>query len=163
MKWVLELERPIRTQETVLVENQHQSKNESGLDVQVLIPISEVEKSSENSESELESEIRPRKRRGRKPAVPLLKQVEQAYAHLYDYDWLQKSQLVDHEAVQERLNPRLAMAGARALQESLLRAAQEVLQLLDGLPNRSKVHVFLDRYISGKKVFEIADEMGIRT
>ena len=83
-----EQEKKTPSQEWGSHERSQPVKTESKIDDQVLKPKSEVEKSGPKSALELEPETRSRRRRGRKASTPLVKQVEQAYAHLNDLDWL---------------------------------------------------------------------------
>jgi len=67
--------------------------------------------------------IGQRKKRGRKPKLPLTREVELAYGHLYDLDWLQESGLAQLPAVQERKHRHNFIPEAQALRELLIEAA----------------------------------------
>ena len=129
---------------------------------QHLIPKSSLEKSGEKLELELEHQKSSKKRRrGRKPRTPVMKQVEQAYVHLHDLDWLQDSDLAQLPEVQERLNPMQVMPEAQALRELLMQAATQVVKDMASVPDKAGVRAFLEGYLRGKSVTEVAEELGV--
>ncbi len=126
----------------------------------VLIP--ELDKSGAESEPEMEQvKATAGRKRGRKPKIPLLQHVHEAYMHLHDLDWLDDVGLVDMEAVQERVNPRHPMPEAQALRELLVEAAQEVMKHMDSVPGYAPMKTFLNGHLRGKSVSEIAQELGV--
>ena len=48
-----------------------------------------------------------------------MEQVEEAYLHLHDWDWLRDSELVGLPEVQQRVNPRQIMPEAQVLRGML--------------------------------------------
>ena len=118
-------------------------------------------KSPAKSEAEVEHKPRPGKRRGRPPKTPLMEQVEQAYTHLNDLDALQESALTRLDAVQERIQPRQAMPEAQALRSLLMEAAQEIIKDMGHIPGKEGLGVFLERWLEGKQVSEIAQELRV--
>ena len=130
--------------------------------IQHLSPKSPSVKSG--SRLELEPEHQPTTRavkRGRKPKTPLLKQVEEAYTHLHDLDWLHECRLAELPEVRERIDPRHTIPEAQALRSLLLEAARQVIAAVGSVPDKSGVTVFLERYLEGKPVTEIARELGV--
>lgn len=109
----------------------------------------------------LESKTTPGKRRERRPKVPLMKEVELAYVHLHDLDWLQECPLAGLPGVQEQVQPQQFMPNAQALRGLLIQAAQQVIQDIEKVPNLAGVRIFLERYLEGKKIAEIARELGV--
>ena len=103
----------------------------------------------------------PKRKRGRKPKKPLLEQVEAAFSHIHDLDWLQQSELSNLSEVQQRVRLHHTMPEAWALRESLIEAALQVIQDIEKLPNMTSVKIFLESYLQGKKVTEIAKELGV--
>ena len=154
-------ENEITSPEPDFSESSKSENSESESDDQVLIPISEVEKSGEKSALELEPEIRPRIRRGRKPTIPLLKQVEQAYARLNDFDWIEKSQLSRLDEVQQRSDSNQVMSRAQGLRGLLMQAARQVITDLEAIPDKGPVKVFLEGYLRGKSITELAQELDV--
>lgn len=108
-----------------------------------------------------EPEAEPRKRAGRKPKTAFLLQVRQAYEHIHDLDWLDESPLVELEAVAERANPLNAMPRAQSLRGILVEAAQRLARQMADVPERAPLKVFLERYIEGKRIQDIAEELGV--
>lgn len=105
--------------------------------------------------------VEPAKRRGRKPKIALVEQVWDAYTHLHNLDLLQESPLVSQSVIQENLNRRKFMAEAQALRLLLGQAADQVIQDTEEIQYLAKTRTFLLRYLEGKKVVEIAEELGI--
>lgn len=101
------------------------------------------------------------KRRGRRPKVALVDQVWDAYNHLHNLDLLQESPLVFQEVVQENLNHRKFMPEAQALRLLLGQAADQVIEDTEEIQYLARTRTFLRRYLEGKKVVEIAEELGI--
>ena len=122
---------------------------------------SALEKNQSELEPELEQPKTPRKRRGRKPKTPLMKQVQEAYIRLHDLDWLQESELAKLPEVQERLNPMQVMPEAQALRELLLEAVRQIIQDISTIPDKFGVKTFLEGYLEGKLIIEIAEELGV--
>jgi hypothetical protein len=89
-------------------------------------PESEIEKSGPKSETEIEDR-EPSRRPGRRPRTPLMNQVEEAYLHFHDWDWLQECDLAKLPQVQQRVNPRQIMPEAQALRGLLLRLPARLL------------------------------------
>lgn len=108
-----------------------------------------------------EPEAEPRRRGGRKPKTPFLLQVRQAYEHIHDLDWLDESPLIELEAVAERANPLNAMPQAQALRGLLVESAQRLARQMADVPDRAPLKVFLERYLEGKRIAEIAEELGV--
>ena len=101
------------------------------------------------------------KRRGRKPKVALMKQVEEAYSALHNLDQLQESPLSGLQVVQERKQPQHTMPEAQALRETLIESARQVIRDIEHIPSMGSVEVFLERYLEGKRITEIAKELGV--
>ena len=53
------------------------------------------------------------------------------------------------------------MPDGLALREILLEAARQVLKDISGVPGKSNVHYFLEEYLKGKNVAQIAKELGV--
>lgn len=104
----------------------------------------------------------PPRRRSRRARTPLLDEIEQAYVHLHDMDWLQESNLARLPEVTRHVNLKQAMPHAQALRALLTTAAHKVVKDMNATPDKSKAALFLRRYIEGKSVTEIAREMGVR-
>ena len=104
--------------------------------------------------------IRVMSRRSR-PDAALLQHVLEAYGHLHDLDWLQDSRLTGLEAVRERTNPLAPMPEAQALRGLLVDAAQRAADHAREVPLQAPLHLFLTRYVEGKRVTEIAGELGV--
>jgi DNA helicase HerA-like ATPase len=121
---------------------------------------SEIEKSRPKSETEIENGPPPRKP-GRRPRTPLLDQVEAAYLHLHDWEWLSECELANLPEVQERINHRQVMAEAQALRCLLFEAARQVIQDLDTVPDKVGVKGFLELHLEGRNVTAIARELGV--
>ena len=49
----------------------------------------------------------------------------------------------------------------QALRSLLREAGQQVVRDLDGVPGKSRVTAFLEKYLEGKRVAEIAKELGV--
>ena len=117
------------------------------------------------SPAKLETEAEPKaalgKRRGRPPKTPLMDQVEQAYTHLHDLDWLQECDLARSPAVVEQVQPNQMMPEAQALRGSLITAANQVIERIGEVPGKEGVTAFLRGYLAGKSVAEIAQELGV--
>ena len=136
------------------------SKTASEFDDQVLMSKSVLEKNGPKSASEPERGNRPRTKPGRRSKEPLIKQVEQAYAHLHDLDWLEKCRLAQLPEVQERVDSKHPMAEAQTLRRLLMAAARQIVQVLSEVPDKGEVRTFLEMYLDGKSVTEIAHELG---
>ena len=146
--------------EQVSERHSESSKTASEFEDQVLIPKSVLEKNGPKSEPEPERRNRSRTRPGRRPKEPLIKQVEQAYSHLHDLDWLEKSRLAQLPEVQERVDSKHPMPEAQTLRRLLMAAAQQIVQVLSDVPDKAEVRTFLEMYLDGKNVTEIARELG---
>ncbi len=90
-----------------------------------------------------------------------MKQLEEAYTHLHDLDWLQESGLARLPEVRERVNPRQTMPEGQALRRLLIEAARQVIQDIGDVPDKSGVKLFLERYLEGRTVTEISQELGV--
>jgi len=101
------------------------------------------------------------KKRGRKPKMPLMKEVELAYGHLHDLDWLQECGLTNLPSVQKQSHHHNFMPEAQALRVLLIEAAQQVIQETVKIPGMESETAFLKSYLAGKKVSEIARELGV--
>ena len=101
------------------------------------------------------------KKRGRKPKMPLMTEVELAYGHLHNLDWLQECGLANLPAVQERTPRHNFMPEAQALRELLIEAAKQVTQDIAKIPGMENETAFLKGYLAGKKVSEMAKELGV--
>ncbi|MFQ6027443.1 MAG: hypothetical protein ACE5Q6_08125, partial [Dehalococcoidia bacterium] len=121
-------------------------------------------KNSTRLESEVEPKPRPQpiRRRGRRPKTPLMEQVEQAYLNLHDLDWLQECELVNLPEVQERIDLRHTMPEAQALRGMLFEAAKQVIRDLATVPDKDGVRIFLEGYLEGRTVTEIAKRLKVR-
>ena len=119
-------------------ERSQPKESESEIDDQVLIPKSEVEKSGPKSALELEPETRSRRRRGRKASTPLIKQVEQAYAHLNDLDWLDKCRLSRLPEVRDKTNSNQVMSRTQGLRTLLMQAARQMISDRRRCPTRHR-------------------------
>ena len=53
------------------------------------------------------------------------------------------------------------MPQAQALRSLLVEAAQQVVQGIGDVPDMVSMKVLLERYLQGKKVAEIAEELGV--
>ena len=84
-----------------------------------------------------------------------------AYAHLHDLDWLQASGLARHPEVTKRVRPDQIMAEAQALRGLLTESAVRVIRDMGEVPDMAGVRRFLERHLDGKKVAEIAKELGV--
>ena len=84
-----------------------------------------------------------------------------AHAHLHDLDWLQGCELVSLPEVQERINPRHTMPEARALRSLIVEAAPQVVPGIGDVPDMVSMKVLLERYLQGKKMAEVAEELGV--
>ena len=101
-------------------------------------------------------------KRGRKPKVPLLQQVGEAYGrHLHDLDWLQECALARLPEVQQRVQPGQAMAQGQALRGLLVEAISQVIRDLEVVPGKSGIKVFLQGYLEAKPITQIAQELGV--
>ena len=90
------------------------SKTPEQVREQDLDPKPSLEKSGTKLELEAESrETIPVARRGRKPRAPLMRQVEEAYLHLHDLEWLQGCELSNLPEVQARLSRIQTMSEGR--------------------------------------------------
>lgn len=118
-------------------------------------------KSPAKSETEVEPKPAPGKRRGRPPKTPLMDQVDQAYTHLHDLDWLQECDLVRLPAVVEQVQPDQMMPEAQELRSLLITAAHRVIDGMEQVPGKEGVTAFLKGYLAGRSVAEIAQELGV--
>jgi hypothetical protein len=101
------------------------------------------------------------KKRGRKPKLPLMREVELSYGHLHDLDWLQECSLTKLPAVQERTFKYGFMPEAQALRELLIEAAKQVIQDIAKIPGMERIATFLEGYLAGKSVSQMAKEFGV--
>ena len=113
------------------------------------------------SETETEPKAAPGKRRGRPPKTPLMEQVEQAYTHVHDLDWLQECALARSPEVLERMQPSQMMPEAQALRGLLIASARQVIDEMGPVPGKEGVATFLKGYLAGKSVAAIAQELGV--
>lgn len=102
-----------------------------------------------------------RKSRRSQPSTQLLRRVSEAYAHLHDLDWLQESPLVELDAVRERRNAMSPLPEAQALRGLLNEGAKRAAQDAATIPARAPLATFLERYVEGRSVAEIAEELGV--
>lgn len=102
-----------------------------------------------------------RKSRQRQPSTQLLRRVSEAYAHLHDLDWLQESPLVELDAVRERRNALSPLPEAQALRGLLLEGAKRAAQHAASVPAQAPLATFLARYVEGRRIAEIAEELGV--
>lgn len=93
--------------------------------------------------------------------TPLFRECVRAYMHLHDLDYLQASPLVKLEIVRERMNHLSAMAEARALRAVLVEAATHAARDAIDLPTQAPLQHFLEQYLAGKRVSEIAADLGV--
>ena len=91
----------------------------------------------------------------------LVAQAIAALEHLHDLDWLQGSPLVDLPVVRERRNPLAPIPEAQALRGLLVDAARRAARQAGEIPPQAPLSVFLDRYLEGSRVTEIAAELGV--
>lgn len=103
---------------------------------------------------------RPRARRPR-PRSPLMREFIRAYRYLHDLDRLQDSPLVELDGVRARTNPLSVMAEAKALRAVLVEAATRAASDLAAVPTQAHVRHFLEQYLCGKGISEIAVELGV--
>lgn len=96
-----------------------------------------------------------------KSRTPLFRECVRAYMHLHDLDYLQASPLVELEIVRERMNRLSAMAEARALRGMLIEAATLAARDAIDMPTQAPLRHFLEQYLEGKLVTEIAAELGV--
>ena len=101
------------------------------------------------------------RKRGRKPKMPLMKEVELAYGHLHNLDWLQECSLTNLPFVKERSHHHNFMPEAQALRGLLIEAAKQVTQDIAKIPGMENETAFLKGYLAGKKVSEMAKELGV--
>jgi len=99
--------------------------------------------------------------RRRRPQTLIVREFIRAYGCLHDLDRLQESPLVELESVRERVNPLSAMAEAKALRAMLVEAATRAANDLAAVPTQAHVRHFLEQYLRGKGVSEIAAELGV--
>ena len=90
-----------------------------------------------------------------------MEQVEQAYRHLHDLDWLQECELALSPEVLEKVQPNQMMPEVQALRSLLLAAARQVIEDMGQVPGKERVAVFLTGYLAGKSVAEISQELGV--
>ena len=88
-------------------------------------------------------------------------QVEQAYTHLHDLDWLQECDLARLPEVREKVQPNRMMPEAQALRSLLIAAASQVIEDVNQIPGKEGVAGFLNGCLAGKSVAEIAEELGV--
>lgn len=103
---------------------------------------------------------RGRSRRSREDSA-LLGQVIEAYRHLDDLDWLDASPLARTRAVREQAMPLAPMPEAQALRRLLVDAARRAAEHTAEIPSHEPLGVFLRSYVAGKRVAEIAEELGV--
>ena len=101
------------------------------------------------------------RKRGRKPKMPLMKEVELAYGHLHDLDWLQECGLTNLPLVQERIHRQNFMPEAQSLRALLIEAARQVIRDIAVIPGMENVTVFLTGYLEGRRVTDMAKELGV--
>lgn len=105
---------------------------------------------------------RPRSRTQRsRPATPLIRQLVRAFGHLHDLDRLDESPLVALEIVQESMNRLSPMPEAQALRALLVEAATRAAHHASEVPTQEPLRHFLEQYLKGKSVTEIAAELGV--
>jgi DNA-directed RNA polymerase specialized sigma24 family protein len=63
--------------------------------------------------------------------------------------------------VQEEINPRDPMPEGQALRRLLVEAAQQAMGHMNQIPGLSQAKFFLESYLKGKKMAEIAQELGV--
>ena len=85
----------------------------------------------------------------------------EAYTHLHDLDWLEASPAAAHPGVKRRANPLSVMPEAQALRELLVRAAERAAVLTRDIPPQRPLGLFLERYLAGDTVAEIARDLGV--
>lgn len=112
------------------------------------------------SPAQTDAERKPR-RQQTKPTSVLLRQIVQAYADLHDLDRLDESPLVRLEVVRESVNRLNPMAEARAVRALLLEAARRAALQASDVPTQQPLRHFLEQYVAGKNVTEIAAELGV--
>ena len=96
-----------------------------------------------------------------RPRSARVRQFVQAYEHLHDLDWLDRSPLVEIEAVRDRMNHLAPMPEAQALRGLLLDGARLAARHAGDLPFHAPLRLFLERYVEGKRITEIASEIGV--
>ena len=111
--------------------------------------------------SRLGPNVRHGKRRGRRPKVPLMKEVESAYGRLHDLDWLQECSLAGLPEVRQLAQPRQFMPEAQALRGLLIQAARQVIEDIETVPSLAGVRLFLVKYLEGRRVSEVDRELGV--
>ena len=91
----------------------------------------------------------------------MLGQVLEAYRHLDDLDWLDASPLARIDAVRAYAMPTAPLPEAQALRRLLVDAARRAADHAAEIPAHAPLRVFLQRYVDGRRVTEIADELGV--
>ena len=87
--------------------------------------------------------------------------MEQAYARLNDFDWLEKCRLSRLPEIQQRSDSSQVMSRAQGLRGLLMQAARQVITDLETIPDKEPVKVFLEGYLQGKSITEIAQELDV--
>ena len=118
-------------------------------------------KSPTKSETEVEPTRASGKKRGRPPKTPLMELVQQAYTHIHDLDWLQECDLARSPEVLEKVQPEQMMPEAQALRGLLISAALQVVVDMGPVPGKEGMAAFLQGYLAGKSVADIAKELGV--
>ena len=90
-----------------------------------------------------------------------LAQVQQAYTHLHDLDWLQECDLARSPEVLEKVQPEQMMPEAQALRGLLIAAAHQVVEEIGPVPGKEGIASFLEGYLAGKSVADVAKELGV--
>ena len=88
-------------------------------------------------------------------------QAQEAFAHLHELDWLEECDLRKVPAVLSRVDPSQTMPQAQALRSLLTDAAERVILDLGDIPKKSHVSLFLQGWLKGKRVSEIARDLGV--
>ena len=100
-------------------------------------------------------------KRGRKPKRPLSEQTSEAFLHIHDLDWLQECDLADLPEVREKANPHSTMPEGLALRGLLAKAVLQVIIDIKHIPGMTGVTAFLEGYLRGTKVTEIARQLNV--
>jgi DNA-directed RNA polymerase specialized sigma24 family protein len=90
-----------------------------------------------------------------------MEQVDQAYVHLHDLDWLQECDLARLPEVQQSIQRHQTMPEAQALRGLLIAAARQVIGDMGEVPGKQGLAAFLKGYLAGRSVAEIAQELGV--
>ena len=90
-----------------------------------------------------------------------MEQVERAYTHFHDLDWLEECDPARLQEVQENVEPNRIMPEAQALRRLLIAAASQVIENVKNVPGKQGVAAFLNGYLAGRSVAKMAQGLGV--